>query len=57
MSKKMLLILAVIFGVLLVTGFILRGRGVIGDEVALVWLPLCFLGCAGVSVWSALGRK
>jgi hypothetical protein len=57
MSKKVLLILAVIFGALLVAGFILRSQGVIGDAVALVWLPVCFFVCAGVSVWSALSRK
>jgi hypothetical protein len=57
MSKKVLLILAVIFGALLVAGFILRSQGVIDDAVALVWLPGCFFACAGVSVWSALSRK
>lgn len=57
MSKKVLLILAVIFGVLLVVGFVLRSQGVIDDAVALVWLSVCFFGCAGVSVWSALSRK
>ena len=53
----MLLILAVIFGVLLVVGFVLRSQDVIGDAVALVWLSVCFFACAGVSVCSALSRK
>lgn len=57
MSKKSLLILAVFFGVLLLVGFVLRQNGIIGDGVALVWLPVCFLGCAGVTLWSALSRK
>lgn len=57
MSKKVLLILAVIFGVLLVVGFVFRSQGVIGDAVALVWLSMCFFACAGVSVWSALSPK
>lgn len=43
MSKKVLLILAVIFGVLLVVGFVLRSQGVIDDAVVLVWLSVCFL--------------